>query len=44
METIHAWMHIQGIIVVGDNKPLGGIAIRPASEDRIGKNSGIKHQ
>lgn len=39
IETIHAWMHIQGIIVVGDNNHFGGIAVRPASEDRIGRNT-----
>jgi multimeric flavodoxin WrbA len=39
IETIHAWMHIQGIIVVGDNSHFGGIAVRPASEDRIGRNT-----
>ncbi|MDD1752504.1 MAG: flavodoxin family protein [Methanotrichaceae archaeon] len=39
METIHAWMHIQGIIVVGDNSHFGGIAVRPASEDRIGRKT-----
>ncbi len=31
--------HIHGIIVVGDNNHFGGIAVRPASEDRIGKNT-----
>jgi multimeric flavodoxin WrbA len=39
MESIHAWMHIQGLIVVGDSNHFGGIAVRPASEDRIGKNT-----
>ena len=39
METIHAWMHIHGIIVVGDNNHFGGIAVRPATEDRIGRNT-----
>jgi multimeric flavodoxin WrbA len=41
IETIHAWMHIHGMIVVGDNSHFGGIAVRPASEDRIGKNTTI---
>lgn len=41
IETIHAWMHIQGIIVVGDSSHFGGIAVRPASEDRIGRNTVI---
>lgn len=39
MESIHAWMHIHGMIVVGDNSHFGGIAVRPASEDRIGRNT-----
>ncbi len=39
IETIHAWMHIHGMIVVGDNSHFGGIAVRPASEDRIGRNT-----
>jgi multimeric flavodoxin WrbA len=37
IETIHAWMHIQGMIVVGDGRHFGGIAVRPATEDRIGR-------
>jgi multimeric flavodoxin WrbA len=36
IEVIHAWMHIQGMVVVGDNSHFGGAAVRPASEDRIG--------
>jgi multimeric flavodoxin WrbA len=39
MESIHAWMHIQGIVVVGDSSHFGGIAVRPASEDRIGRKT-----
>jgi multimeric flavodoxin WrbA len=39
MDAIHAWMHIQGIIVVGDGSHFGGIAVRPASEDRIGRKT-----
>jgi multimeric flavodoxin WrbA len=37
IDAIHAWMHIQGMIVVGDDKHFGGIAVRPAAEDRIGR-------
>jgi multimeric flavodoxin WrbA len=36
LEAIHAWMHIQGMIIVGDDAHFGGIAVRPAAEDRIG--------
>ncbi len=39
MDSIHSWMHIQGIIVVGDSSHFGGIAVRPASEDRIGRKT-----
>jgi multimeric flavodoxin WrbA len=39
LETIHAWMHIHGIIVVGDDAHFGGIAVRPAAEDRIGRRT-----
>jgi len=39
IETIHNWMHMQGIIVVGDNSHFGGIAVRPAYEDRIGRKT-----
>jgi multimeric flavodoxin WrbA len=41
IEAIHAWMHIQGMVVVGDDKHFGGIAVRPAAEDRIGKTTVI---
>lgn len=41
IENIHSWMHIHGMIIVGDNSHFGGIAVRPASEDRIGKNTTI---
>lgn len=36
IETIHAWMHIHGMIVVGDNSHFGGIAVRPARDDSLG--------
>jgi multimeric flavodoxin WrbA len=41
IETIHAWMHIQGMIVVGDDRHFGGIAVRPAAEDRVGRTTVI---
>ena len=37
VDTIHSWMHLHGMIVVGDNNHFGGIAIRPAAEDKIGR-------
>ena len=39
LDSIHAWMHIQGMIVVGDDAHFGGIAVRPAAEDRIGRKT-----
>ncbi|ABK13963.1 MULTISPECIES: flavodoxin family protein [Methanothrix] len=36
IEAIHAWMHIHGMIVVGDNSHFGGIAVRPAENDDVG--------
>ncbi|MCK9565799.1 MAG: flavodoxin family protein [Methanothrix sp.] len=39
LETMHAWMHIHGMIVVGDDAHFGGIAVRPAAEDRIGRKT-----
>lgn len=34
--TIHAWMHIHGMIVVGDNSHFGGIALKDVASDREG--------
>jgi multimeric flavodoxin WrbA len=39
LEAIQAWMHIHGMIVVGDDAHFGGIAVRPAAEDRIGRKT-----
>ncbi|VVB72845.1 Iron-sulfur flavoprotein [uncultured archaeon] len=39
LECVHSWMHIHGIIVVGDDAHFGGIAVRPAAEDRIGRKT-----
>ena len=41
IEAIHSWMHIHGMIVVGDDRHFGGIAVRPAAEDRIGRTTVI---
>ena len=34
--SIHAWMHIHGMIVVGDNSHFGGIAQKDVDSDDIG--------
>ncbi len=39
LDCVHAWMHIHGMIVVGDGAHFGGIAVRPAAEDRIGRKT-----
>ncbi|AKB55524.1 iron-sulfur protein [Methanosarcina sp. A14] len=36
IQSIHDWMHIHGMIVVGDNSHFGGIAWNPVEEDSIG--------
>jgi len=36
IQTIHAWMHIHGMIVVGDNSHFGGTLQREAAEDAVG--------
>ena len=36
IEAIHAWMHIHGMVVVGDDDHFGGIAVEPAQEDLTG--------
>ncbi|OPY54308.1 MAG: Iron-sulfur flavoprotein [Methanosaeta sp. PtaU1.Bin112] len=39
LDAVHAWMHIHGMIIVGDDAHFGGIAVRPAAEDRIGRKT-----
>jgi len=36
LQAIHDWMHIQGMIVVGDNNHFGGIVQVPAESDEVG--------
>ena len=36
IQTIHAWMHIQGMIIAGDNSHFGGTLVVPFSEDDYG--------
>jgi multimeric flavodoxin WrbA len=36
IQTIHAWMHIHGMIVVGDNNHFGGTLQREAEKDEVG--------
>ncbi len=39
MQVIHAWAHIQGMIVVGDNNHFGGICQAPFEKDDVGKKT-----
>jgi multimeric flavodoxin WrbA len=36
IQAIHSWMHIHGMIVVGDGAHFGGIATKPVESDEVG--------
>ncbi len=36
IQAIHSWMHIHGMIVVGDMSHFGGIAFKPVDSDEVG--------
>ncbi len=36
IQAIHSWMHIHGMIVVGDMSHFGGIALKPVDSDDVG--------
>jgi multimeric flavodoxin WrbA len=36
IQAIHSWMHIHGMIVVGDGAHFGGIATKPVETDDVG--------
>lgn len=36
VQAIHSWMHIHGMIVVGDMSHFGGIALKPVDSDETG--------
>ena len=36
IQAIHSWMHIHGMIVVGDGAHFGGIATKPVESDDVG--------
>ncbi|MGB9927119.1 MAG: flavodoxin family protein [Methanosarcina sp.] len=42
IQSIHDWMHIHGMIIVGDNAHFGGIAWNPIHEDLIGMQTVIE--
>ncbi len=39
IQAIHAWMHIQGLIVVGDDNHFGGIVFAPIDKDEEGRRT-----
>lgn len=41
IQTIHDWMHIHGMIVVGDGGHFGGILQKPALEDKEGMQTAV---
>lgn len=36
IHVIHSWMHIHGMLVVGDMSHFGGIALKPVESDEVG--------
>ncbi len=36
IQAIHSWMHIHGMIVVGDMSHFGGITFKPVDSDEVG--------
>lgn len=36
VQAIHSWMHIHGMVVVGDAGHFGGIAVKPVDSDNVG--------
>ena len=36
IQSIHSWMHIHGMIVVGDGAHFGGMAAKPVESDDVG--------
>ncbi len=36
IQAIHSWMHIHGMLVVGDMSHFGGTALRPVESDEVG--------
>lgn len=39
IQGIHAWMHIHGLIVVGDDNHFGGIVVAPIDKDEEGRKT-----
>ncbi|WP_094228886.1 flavodoxin family protein [Methanolobus psychrotolerans] len=41
IQSIHEWMHIHGMIVIGDGGHFGGILKKPAAEDEEGMKTAV---
>ena len=39
IQAIHSWMHIHGMVVVGDAAHFGGIALKPVDSDEVGSRT-----
>lgn len=39
IQTIHSWMHIHGMVIVGDAGHFGGIAVKPFESDKEGSKT-----
>jgi multimeric flavodoxin WrbA len=39
IQAIHSWMHIHGMVVVGDAGHFGGIALKPVESDEVGQKT-----
>jgi len=39
IQAVHTWMHISGMIVVGDNSHFGGTVVHPYAEDEFGRQT-----
>ncbi|HIH69319.1 flavodoxin family protein [Methermicoccus shengliensis] len=39
IQAVHAWMHISGMVVVGDDSHFGGTVVHPYAEDEFGRQT-----
>ena len=39
IQAIHSWMHIHGMVVVGDAAHFGGIVLKPVESDEVGQKT-----
>ena len=41
IQTIHEWMHVHGMVIMGDGGHFGGILKKPAAEDEEGMQTAV---